>query len=383
MRAVFARHIPLLILSTLLSVGLTAAPSNAQLAEPQGDPSARVAAAGKVKLKATAKKVAVGTRVYLVGKAKARKGTRVWVQQRKLSSAQFYPEGRTKVKKKGRIRYAETIDTKDDRYYRACIAKRGRMVCSKPTFVDVVTSLPTPPTPPTPPKQTAVVAIAATTPGAIEAGQAVTVTGSTSANLAGKPIRLEAYYSDKWGQVGTAVVDGSANFAVSGVLTAAGKSVQLRVIAPETATTTYAAANAPAVTVYGWYYLSESFRYPVEGGWEDTGALAVNGTTYPNSVEMYSYSSERVVQLDLARSCTTFAATAGLTGDNQSTDQASVRLFSDSTQIYSQNPMVLTSSYPISVNVTNALRLKLGVTTLRSGDSVRVTFGDARLLCAF
>ena len=381
MRAAFARHMPLLILSTLLSVGLAAAPSNAHLAEPQGDPAARVAAAGKVKLKATAKKVAVGTRVYLVGKAKARKGTRVWVQQRKLSSAQFYPEGRTKVKKKGRIRYAETIDTKDDRYYRACIAKRGRMVCSKPTFVDVVTSLPTPPTPP---KQTAVVAIAATTPGAIEAGQAVTVTGSTSANLAGKPIRLEAYYSDKWGQVGTAVVDGSANFAVSGVLTAAGKSVQLRVIAPETATTTYAAANAPAVTVYGWYYLSDKFSDPVEGDWRSTGAMSVNGTTFPNSASMRaaSYDSTRTVQLDLARSCTTFVATAGLTSDNTSVTQASVKLFADSTEIYSKSPMVLTSSYPISVDVTNALRLKMTVT--RTTDyTVEVAFGDGRLRCAF
>ena len=165
--------------------------------------------------------------------------------------------------------------------------------------------------------------------------------------------------------------------SVSGPVTQAGKAVTLRVVAPETAGNKYTESGAFTVTVYGWYYVTEQFD-TVEGDWYDTGSFSINAVTYP-----YTGILRRgVAAIDLKRSCTTFSAVVGLIDTSSSTARYSGRITADTTQKWQKSNLALGQSFPVTFDITGALRLNF-YATYETGDSGQVGFGNGAVRCAF
>ena len=174
-------------------------------------PVERAERAARISLSAPST-VAPYSKVTLKGRTGARRGAKVTVFQRPTTRASWNREGTTRVKKRGKFSYTEGV-TDFSRYYRACLGRS----CSPARFVRVATPTPTPPPPPTTPQATSL-ALTAGPAAQIEAGQSVTVSGTSSANLAGTAVYLQAYdgTSKTWGAIGGSVVSSAATWTVSG-----------------------------------------------------------------------------------------------------------------------------------------------------------------------
>lgn len=234
-------------------------------------------------------------------------------------------------------------------------------------------------------KDTSALNIGSTSATTLDAGQQISVQGNASANLIGRTIELQAFdnATTTWGAIGTAVVDGSANFTVSGTLYSAGKAVPIRVAYLETADLGGSASQTVNLTVYGWYYLYDETVPYVDGCIVETSA-AINGVTYPRSVRGCSTYSEQFTEFNVSRACTTFEATAGLLDSSSTSARWSSRVIADSALKYSKDNIALGQTFPISVDISGTLRLRLEFQRTvygTAGDSY-LALGDARVRCA-
>lgn len=259
--------------------------------------------------------------------------------------------------------------------------------CSPARFVTVAKPTPPPPPPPVTPQATSLTLTAG--PAAqIEAGQSVTVSGTASANLAGTAVYLQAYdgTSKTWGAVGGSVVSSAATWTVSGPVGTAGKAIALRVISADTPSLIGSSVDAGSVAVFGWYPLSRSVMPAEISGSMDYGPVTINAIPYASGVDFSSSSASYFGEWNLARSCKTFSATAGLPDDADTTSRYSFQLFADSVQKGEKTGIALGTSTPVSIDVTNALRLKIA--RQRTAGSYYNNYddlilGDAKALCAF
>ena len=234
-------------------------------------------------------------------------------------------------------------------------------------------------------------AVGSVLPTTMDAGQPVTVTGTASANLAGQTVYLQTYDAgtSAWGSFGSAVVDAAGGWTISALMNKAGKAVQLRVFAPESATTSSGSVVAGAVTVYGWYYLAElpmvnSVRF-------DTGSASVAGVTYSRSAQNatdFWWNNTPWGEWNLGYSCRTFQTGIGMDDASESGFQVGFRSFADSVERY--HGVKTTGQQPTAVtfDVTSVFRLKLqdeyvsGTTGSGNGHGWGV-WADAKVLCAF
>jgi hypothetical protein len=232
-----------------------------------------------------------------------------------------------------------------------------------------------------------VLAVSSVAPTTLEAGQLVTVSGA-SMNLVGQTVYLQAYdaATSKFGSIGSAVVDPAGNWSISAPILQAGKAVQLQVVAPETATTAAGGISAGSVAVYGWYYLYDNGPLDeVAGDWSE-GSFAVNGGSYAKSVSLgvSSSSSTDFGEANLGRSCIRLVAVLGLADDSDTTVRYTASVMADAVTLYTHGGIALGQSFPIDVNLTNGLRLRLEATKTSGNFGYDdLVFGDARALCAF
>lgn len=194
--------------------------------------------------------------------------------------------------------------------------------------------------------------------------------------LVGKIVELEIKDSETWTPLSNAAVMADGSFSLSAPATTAGRAQEVRVMAKATATTLAAVSATVTYNVFGWYFLAE--RSSVEGD-RFTGTTNINGVTYPHTVRP-AYS----VQYDLGRKCTRFRAVAGVIDTASSTSVYSAEAFADSVQRWSTTGARLGNSTELDLDLTGALRLRLGSKRGSSSQSAYAFgFGDARVRCAF
>ena len=307
----------------------------------------------------------------------ARRGGQIYLLKHPVDRSSWKLEGTTRVKKRGKFRYTEGV-TDFSRYYRACVGRS----CSAQRLVTV--GVVTPPPPPPPPTPTAA-SLTLTTGAAaeIEAGQSITVAGTASPNLIGKVVALQSYETagKAWGSISTGTVDAAGSWTLTGPIGTAGK-IGVRVYAPPTATTLETAVGAGIIAVYGWYPLDD-YSMPSEvSGYLDYGPQTINAVPYSTAVTIETSSGVGNGEWNLARSCKTFTATAGLLDSAATTTRFSFQLFGDSVQKATKDGIALGTSNPVSIDVTGALRLKIA-TQRTTGNYDYLVFGDAKALCSF
>lgn len=359
-----------LVPATLTTTGASAAP------DPAGDSATRQQRA-RVTLAADASWVRKGDVVTLRGKVRGTRGrTTVWIFQKKLRrGSSWNVEARKRTTRKGAFRHSEDILT-GHRMYKACTRTR----CS----TTVTVRMGTPPPPPPPANQPTALGLSSISVASTEAGTPFTVTG-TAVNLDGRAVQVQAYDagSTSWGSIGSAVVAGG-QWSASVAVTSAGRAVPVRAYFPGASGLGASASGESPVTVYGWYHLYDSYYdglpQLVSSGFDEQSA-AVNGVTYTKSLVGY-VGGDDLGEYNLARSCTRFAAVAGLTDDSPTSSRVSMQVGADSVTKWSTTNIALGQAYPLVLDVTGALRLKLSA-QLTSGSSAYEVFGDARVLCAF
>lgn len=324
--------------------------------------------------------VAPDSKITLRGRTGARRGAKVKIYQRPVDRASWNLEGTTRVKKRGKFRYSEGA-TDFDRYYRACVGRS----CSAQRLVTIGTVAPPPPPPPPPAPTAATLTLTTGASPEIEAGQSITVGGSASANLIGRVVALQTYDAagKTWGNIATGAVDGAGTWSLSGPIGTAGK-IGVRVYAPPSATTLETAVGAGIISVYGWYPLSES-KMPAEvTGYMGYGPETINAVPYSTAVTMYTSSGVGSGEWNLARSCKTFSATVGLPDTANTTARYSYQIFADSVQKATKDGIALGTSNPVTIDITNSLRLKIATQrTAGTNNYDDLVFGDAKALCSF
>lgn len=376
MRTTFVSPLTAVLVTALFSVGPPAAVAGpaAPAAVTVTSNAASTVAAAKVRLRTTTPTVEVGERARLVGRARAPRGTKVLVQRRTAGSKAFVAAGRTRVRAGGRFRYSERVTSGRDRRYRACVTVRGDRVCSRSVEVEVDA------------RAAVTLVVAGTTPTTLEAGQPVTVAGSASAALVGGAVHLQASYGGVWTTVGTGTVAADSTFAVSGILSTPGRTVPLRVVAPETPTTHEATAAAGAVTVFGWYYFHDGGPLiEVAGNWCPL-SRTVAGVAHPRSIGFgFNCNDDNVGEASLAGACTTFAATVGLSDSAEDTTadaRYSFTVRTDGALAHHIPEVAPGQAFEVSVPLSGVQRLRLEGPFV-SGTKGLLVIGDARAHCAF
>jgi hypothetical protein len=354
MRVITALLAYLLVAVALPGASATAAPGNA-------DPAAERTQRVRVSITASPEWVRKGGIVTLKGRvAGAKRGTKVTIFQKTKGKSSWSVEAVKRTNRKGKFTHREDISA-GDRTYRACVKRACDSV-----LVHMGN----------PPAQATTVAISSLSASTIEAGQSFTVVGAASTNLNGRQVQVQAYdgASQAWSAVGVATVQ-NGQWSVATTVSTAGKAVPLRATFAGGVGLKPSTSAAATVAVYGWYFLEDLSA--VEGSWDNRGAFRISGVTYPNSVT----EDTETVAVDLQRSCVRFTTVVGLSDSSISGSQASVRLLADSVERYANTNLALGTGYPVTFDVTGALRLVFQPSSVTN--SPDVVLGDARVLCAF
>lgn len=378
-----------LLVATALGVPSTAAAPTSltasyELGAPsEGSGTAAPAARRKVTLKASPRVVVKGNKVRLKGKVRGGRYAKVTIYQ-KIVGRSWGVEAVKYANARGKYKHREDI-TAGSRYYQAC----AKGACSKKVFVKMVKK--TKPTKPT--KQPTSLSFGSLSATGVEAGAPFTVNGTGSANLAGQSVFVHAYdaNSSTWGAVGSGVVAGDGSFAISASVTTAGKAVPLRLVFNGGKKLKASSADAGTVAVYGWYYFADytddGILEPVSGSWDYSGSYNLNTQVFPKSVAEYQYDYDyygyEYVEFNVNRSCVRLVTTLGI--DDSASDTS--RKFNaivkgDAVTKYSKTGIGYANPVPVSVDITNVLRLRVE-TSQTAGSDGTLVWGDARVLCAF
>ena len=322
----------------------------------------------RVKASISSSSIMIGQSVTITGTVSPAKGGKV-VLYKRISGKKWKREATARVRSNGTFQFTDKPKSRQNRQYRVTKPKSGkyRQGTSRPMRLKVRKLK----------RSTPAVTVTGVSSRVIEAGQGVTVTGTAGRSVAGRYAQLQVGAGGTFGTIGSARIAPNGSFSVAGGVNQSGAAVPLRVVIPSSRFNNEAAASAGSVKVYGWTYLYD--LDPVEGYWYHD-SFAVSGVTYAKSIAQSAYGATSV-QINLARSCTRFAATLGASDTADASVEWATTVYADSVARYSRGGIRLGQSHTVDVDVTGALRLKLD--SVETQEDGRLVWGDARILCAF
>jgi hypothetical protein len=203
-------------------------------------------------------------------------------------------------------------------------------------------------------------------------GNAVSFTGRVSPTAKGKKVQLQVRYSSKgkWTKERTARISRKGTYRVTDRPTTI-RQRWYRVVSPKTKKRAAGASPAVHVVIYGWQYLSDYTQSSAE-------TIKINGTPYANSYDHDDSYSE----FDLSRRCVQLTTVFGMADASDSGADAQIDFSNDGRTVYSKR-FVFGQSEPVTIDVTNVLRVKFSVEQLAdewSTDSYGA-MGSPRVLC--
>ena len=143
-----------------------------------------------------------------------------------------------------------------------------------------------------------------------------------------------------------------------------------------------AACTGPVrVSVYRWHYLTDLDsvdRYEIYQ--EDP--LSINGVSYKKSLVSSYSSGTKFVEYNLSRGCLTLKAVGGIGDDSETGASGQLEVLADGASKMRQT-YALGESAPLSLDVTNALRLRIETTSPANGIDEYVGIGSPQVYCAF
>jgi hypothetical protein len=353
------RKLVLVLMALLLVVG------TAQGADAKGKRKYRVTISAP-------SSIMIGQSVSITGRiTPAAAGHRVSLQKRIPGKGGYRTEARSRVRADGTYAFTDKPKSRHTRFYRVQIgkSKKVRAGTSRAKKVRVTKKRVISP-------QLSITGVSSRT---LDAGQSVTVTGMGSANARGLRVYLEAGAAGSWGSIASGYVKRDRTISLSGPITSAGAAVPLRLRIAGSKWITETASAATSVTVYGWYYLSDLDRVD-SSSWGDEGSYNINGVTYDKTVKSLTYTEAGWAEWDLARKCRTLETTVGLLDTADSDAIRHGRISVDTVDKWAVTNIKLGQSYPVSIGINGALRVRLASTGGENDGALG--FGNARILCA-
>jgi hypothetical protein len=217
------------------------------------------------------------------------------------------------------------------------------------------------------------------------AGAVAQITGTVTPSAAGHPVYLQRFYSNSWHRIGTQTLNRRSVFNFSYRVTTPG-AWSVRIFKPAGR---IGAGSSPSLrfTVYGWHYLSD-LPPAQDRFWNGSGPLSINGPLYPHSVSSINplfVGETAYAEYGLARRCTRFAATIGMSDASASGSTVTIEVLVDGVEMRSDQ-YALGRSSVVTLNVSGALRLRLqvlGDSDGTNGGGAQGAFGNARVFCAW
>jgi hypothetical protein len=137
-------------------------------------------------------------------------------------------------------------------------------------------------------------------------------------------------------------------------------------------------ATTGKVTVFGWRNLTS--LDPVGGqSLYAVGAVAINGTTYPNSISGSTGFVSGSIDYNLNRDCKAIEAVYGLADSSATLGSAALGLYVDGAQAHS-GTYRLTQAQRVVTDLTGAFRITIGATAADGGIPA---VGTPKVLCSF
>lgn len=225
----------------------------------------------------------------------------------------------------------------------------------------------------------------------IEVGSAVTFTGTAPDVLAGLQVTLRRKDSKKapWLKVGNATIAEDGTYEVSGTAGPDGKNRWQTLVLDKKSSPQKHTSPLVKTPVYGWYFLSDEKAVADQsndGSYPYIGRLTAGGTKYPNSVSFGSYTSAwdwdepSWIEYNVSYRCVTLKASLGIDDSSETGTNATFYVSVDGARS-SVGTKGLGPATEVSVDVTNALRVRLEGIPNSSGLYGYGGFGDAQVLC--
>ena len=308
----------------------------------------------------------------------ARGKVTVTIQQRSPGRGEDWGSGRkVTTDSNGKFVYDRKIKGKYTRDYRVCTGPAGRRKCSLRARIEVV------------PRVYGL--YMQQIPANVDAGQTMTVRGSSDSSLANRVVALQQYNPDTllWTTIGSGTVAPNFTFEVTGTPTIPGKAETFRMLTSPFSGRSQATISYPfASNVYGFY--SATTYPPIQGGTKagptvfqrDATTAAV---TYASALAPSD--GANTFTLNLAGACNRFTADVFLstTAAAGSTRTTSVVTAVGANEMTRFGPATITRGdavQKVDVPTTDAQTLR--ITQGPNGDgTTSVWYANPTLSCAF
>ncbi|MFT4287303.1 NPCBM/NEW2 domain-containing protein [Nocardioides sp.] len=227
----------------------------------------------------------------------------------------------------------------------------------------------------------------------ITLGGSVTISGVVRGAPLGKKVVLQALYpTGRWHKnaVGRTGNGGAVTFVETPTTTQkriyriyvpgtrkkrAGFSNRILVKVKKASTTSTTSTSAPTEK---WYDLYDVGSYD-DYAFDSVSSIRINGAYFTKSLKQYTHASSGYEEYNLSRLCTQLTATVGLADDySDSGSKGQLRILRDSSETYKKQ-FGLGVSEPITLDLTNTLRLRIETTDLSGWATVAL--GSPRIYC--
>src|SRR5262249_34244476 len=152
-------------------------------------------------------------------------------------------------------------------------------------------------------------------------GDKVKIKGTVKPAAPGAKVILQLRYADqkKWKTVGTDTLSGQSKFKFKDKVSTV-RTRKYRVVKPAGPNRAAGHSKSLKVTVFGWHDPS-TIPPATASSFGGTNSVKINGTTYPNSLRSYAFSSPAngSIEYNLNRDCKSLRGTVGLEDSSPAT----------------------------------------------------------------
>ncbi|MEV5042680.1 NPCBM/NEW2 domain-containing protein [Microbacterium sp. LMI1x-1-1.1] len=230
--------------------------------------------------------------------------------------------------------------------------------------------------------------IAAASGGTVTAGKVIVLSGRASANLKGKKLTVQVKAGATWRTLSaTPTVTSKQTFAAKVKAVGLGTTTY-RIVYPGTTAgkDLSRSTSSRSTVVWQWFPLAgqKTVDSKASYGWYEPYAQAATmaGVYYPEAIAGSSKNDRTSwSEFNLSFQCKQFSALAGTDDSSPSDSSGTSYITVDSTTPSKGSvPLKLGKPTAISLNVTDAMRLRLSVVSPNS-DAVTAVWANAKILC--
>ncbi len=220
---------------------------------------------------------------------------------------------------------------------------------------------------------------ATTSISSVTLGSTSKVSGSVTPKAAGQTVVLQELRRNEWTSVASKKLSKTSTYRMVLNPSKVG-NVKFRVCKAAYKKIKAGCSAEVIVQVSQWRYLYDMDEVDYDSfDWEDP--LDINGTTYKKSLSSGD-TGTNFVEYNLSRKCTSLRLTGGIADLSETGAAGLLEILTDGNSRYSQT-FALGQSTPITLDVSNTLRVRFEATTDSDGIEEYVGFGSPQAYCSF